>query len=114
MTRLIALVLTCLLSGCSYSSNFTCPEVGGAWCKSLSQVDLMIDSGEIEKYYEEKRSEGKCLFGSCGKNRRDKAAFRDEPPLARGNEIKARIEEAIAGDEGNIKTRKEGEYLYVE
>lgn len=59
---LTVLVLPVLLQSCSiYSSGFSCPEARGARCAMLSHVDNMIDSGEIETVYQNK----KCRSGKC-------------------------------------------------
>ena len=49
------LMTSSMLSSCSiYSSGFNCPDSKGARCVMLSQVDNMIDSGEIETIYLDK------------------------------------------------------------
>ena len=53
-----------LLSGCSgYSSKFTCGSSHGAKCVMISEIDKMIDSGEIEEYHINRKCKGnkKCL-----------------------------------------------------
>lgn len=47
---LLALGTITLLSGCSSMNNkFDCPRTGGVMCKSLDDVNRMIDNGEIER-----------------------------------------------------------------
>ena len=56
------LMTSSMLSSCSiYSSGFNCPDSKGARCVMLSQVDNMIDSGEIETIYLDKQ----CKNGKC-------------------------------------------------
>jgi hypothetical protein len=39
------------LTGCSrYSSSFGCGDANGALCMSISKIDKMISSGEIERF----------------------------------------------------------------
>jgi conjugal transfer pilus assembly protein TraV len=48
---LLALLGTMIfLSGCSSMNNkFDCPRAGGVMCKSLDDVNRMVDNGEIER-----------------------------------------------------------------
>ncbi len=56
------LIASSMLSSCStYSTSFNCPDSKGARCSMLSEVDMMIDSGEIETVYLDK----KCKKGKC-------------------------------------------------
>ena len=56
-------IASSMLSSCStYSTSFNCPDSKGARCTMLSEVDKMIDSGEIETVYLDK----KCKKGKCG------------------------------------------------
>lgn len=56
------LLASTMLSSCGvYSSGFNCPDSRGARCVMLSQVDQMVDSGEIETVYLDK----KCKKGKC-------------------------------------------------
>ena len=54
------LISTTLLSSCAiYSSGFHCPDSKGARCMMLSEVDKIVDSGEIETIYQNKKKRGK-------------------------------------------------------
>ncbi len=60
----LTLTLFFLTTSCSvYSSNFSCPDSKGAACVMLSDVNRMIDNGEIETFYKNK----KCRSGKCGR-----------------------------------------------
>ena len=63
LSVIISLLMTSsILSSCSiYSSGFNCPDSKGARCVMLSQVDKMVDSGEIETIYLDKQ----CKKGKC-------------------------------------------------
>lgn len=69
----ISLAALSLLTSCSvYRSNFTCGEAKGARCRSMDQVDRMIDSGMIEQFNEEQNNigAGHCLdCNAIGKQR---------------------------------------------
>ena len=62
----VVLLLSCFaLSACStYRNGFICPDSKGADCVALSKVDQMVDSGEIETVYMDKkgRSCRKCVM----------------------------------------------------
>lgn len=48
-----SLLLT--LSGCAtYKSSFNCGDARGAYCASMDHVDEMINSGEIERFNEQR------------------------------------------------------------
>ncbi len=50
------------LVGCqTYNSSFACPDAKGAKCVSMDQVDMMIDSGEIERF----SGVNKCVGKEC-------------------------------------------------
>jgi hypothetical protein len=52
--KIILLVIVITLSGCStYPSRFRCGDAKGLGCTMLSEVDRQIDTGEIERIYEE-------------------------------------------------------------
>ena len=43
------------LSGCAtYKSSFNCGDAKGAYCASMDHVDQMINSGEIERFNEQR------------------------------------------------------------
>lgn len=62
IASLLLVLASIMLSSCGvYSSGFNCPDSRGARCVMLSQVDKMVDSGEIETVYLDK----KCKNGKC-------------------------------------------------
>lgn len=86
----VILTLPMILSSCAvYSTGFTCPDSKGAKCVMLSQVDAMVDSGEIETVHMDK----KCKGGKC-------KSTADVPQKALTETHKVRLEPT-------------GEYLYV-
>ncbi len=92
--------LPAVLSSCAvYSTGFSCPDSIGAKCVMLSQVDQMVDSGEIETVYMDK----KCKGGKCKNN--------VNVPRRSLNEIH-RIKIEQAHDARDIQYL-EGDYLYV-
>lgn len=55
----LMLIILSMVSSCTvYSTGFNCPDSKGARCVMLSQVDSMVDSGEIETVYLSKRCRG--------------------------------------------------------
>jgi hypothetical protein len=95
----LALSIVTMLSSCgTYSSKFSCADARGMPCRMLSEVDKMVDSGEIEKVY----SKSKCRFGRCLEENNNR------PPLELEAEIKAKLQE-----EEKAKVRIEGEHPYV-
>ena len=43
------------LSGCAtYKSSFNCGDAKGVYCASMDRVDRMINSGEIERFNEQR------------------------------------------------------------
>lgn len=53
-SKMILSIALISLSGCStYPSRFQCGDAKGLGCTMLSEVDRQIDSGEIERIYEE-------------------------------------------------------------
>lgn len=50
----------CTTSCAIYKSSFNCGEAKGARCLSMDIVDVMIDSGEIEKYHKKVCKKNKC------------------------------------------------------
>lgn len=105
LNLVIILTLPILLSSCAvYSSGFTCPDARGAKCVMLSEVDHMVDSGEIETVYAEK----KCKGGKC-------KSTANVPQKAFTEIHKIKIESASEyhnSDNGDIQYQ-DGEYLYV-
>lgn len=94
------LILPLLLSSCAvYSSGFTCPDSKGAKCVMLSEVDHMVDSGEIETVYADK----KCKGGKC-KNTVN-------VPQKALTEIH-RIKVESTSDDTDVQYQ-DGDYLYV-
>jgi len=94
------LILPLILSSCAvYSTGFTCPDSKGAKCVMLSQVDAMVDSGEIETVYADK----KCKGGKCKSSA--------NIPQKALNEIR-RIKVEPASNIDDIQY-KDGDYLYV-
>ncbi|MEM6338603.1 MAG: hypothetical protein AAF673_01595 [Pseudomonadota bacterium] len=63
LKKVILLVWICSsLASCAiYSSGFNCSDSRGARCMMLSDVDALVDSGEIETIYQNK----KCKKGKC-------------------------------------------------
>lgn len=44
----VLLINVCLLSACTtMNSNFDCPNKAGVNCKSLDQINAMVDSGQL-------------------------------------------------------------------
>ena len=94
------LLLPILLSSCAvYSTGFTCPDSKGAKCVMLSQVDSMVDSGEIETVYMDK----KCKGAKCKLNA-------NVPQKALTETHKVRLEPA---GEHHVSENHASEYLYV-
>lgn len=83
------------LAGCSGAGK--CPGTKGASCKMLSEVDRMIDSGEIEKFQEREKCKG--LFCKRGVSK---------PLLANDGVVKVKVMEPAQA----VKYQ-EGDYLYV-
>ena len=78
--RLLAIMLisSCLLTSCAtYKDKFNCQDSRGADCTMLSQVDRIIDSGEIEEIYDDKECRGK----SCKSRKRKSASNNNIPRL---------------------------------
>ncbi len=69
LKNLILLLGLCFsFTSCAiYSEGFSCPDSKGANCMMLSDVDMLVDSGEIETIYHGK----KCTKGKC----RDRCKF---------------------------------------
>ncbi len=88
----IALIL---LAGCSGAGK--CPGTKGATCMMLSEVDRMIDSGEIDKFQE--RAKCKGLFCKKGMNK---------PLLTNDDVVKVKVIEPTEPVQ-----YQEGDYLYV-
>jgi hypothetical protein len=62
LITVMTLILPFVLQSCSvYSSSFSCSDSKGAPCVMLSDVNRMIDSGEIKTVYQNK----KCRTGKC-------------------------------------------------
>lgn len=54
--QLIAISLVMSLTACStYKTSFNCGEAQGAYCRSMDHVDQMINSGEIERFNEQRK-----------------------------------------------------------
>jgi len=78
--RLVAIMLisSCFLTSCAtYKDKFNCQDSRGADCTMLSQVDKIIDSGEIEEIYEDKECKGR----SCKIKKRKSASNNNAPRL---------------------------------
>lgn len=96
----VTLSLSLLLSSCAvYSTGFTCPDSKGAKCVMLSEVDHMVDSGEIETVYIDK----KCKGGKC-KN------TANVPQKALSEIHRIKVEPASNVDDIQYT---DGDYLYV-
>jgi hypothetical protein len=98
------LLLPTILSSCAvYSTGFTCPDSKGAKCVMLSEVDHMVDSGEIETVYMEKN----CKGGKC-------KSTANVPSKALDKTHRVKLEQGV----DIIDTYQDGEYhdseyLYV-
>lgn len=93
-------IMALLLTGCTYSGQFNCPDAKGARCVMLSEIDKQVNSGEIEKIYQVKKKN--CKLGTCDDE--------EKPPLASQQIIKARLTEET---EGQPVIYQQGEDLYV-
>ena len=94
------LLLPTMLSSCAvYSTGFTCPDSKGAKCVMLSEVDHMVDSGEIETVYMDK----KCKGGKC-------KPLANVPQKALNKIHRIKVESA---SDGELVQYKDGDYLYV-
>jgi conjugal transfer pilus assembly protein TraV len=52
-----SLLLFTLLSGCAaMNSSFDCPKGSGVMCKSLSEVNAMVDGGQVGQSYNNKET----------------------------------------------------------
>jgi hypothetical protein len=55
ITVIIMSTVLFTLSGCAtYKSSFNCGDAKGAYCASMDRVDQMINSGEIERFNEQR------------------------------------------------------------
>lgn len=54
-SKLIMLLLFSLTSCASYKSSFNCGDSKGAYCAPMDAVDQMINSGEIERFNEQRQ-----------------------------------------------------------
>ena len=100
LNLIVILTLPLILSSCAvYSTGFTCPDSKGAKCVMLSEVDTMVDSGEIETVYADK----KCKGGKCKSDA--------NVPQKALNEVH-RIKVEPASDSDDVQYR-DGDYLYV-
>ena len=68
-SKLIMLLLFTLTSCASYKSSFNCGDSKGAYCAPMDAVDQMINSGEIERFNEQrqKRQKYKPVEGDIAK-----------------------------------------------
>jgi hypothetical protein len=54
---IVPAILSVIVSSCAtYKSSFGCSDASGAYCASMDRVDQMIDSGEIERFNEQRKS----------------------------------------------------------
>ncbi len=54
--RIMVMLLCIMSSGCSaYSSRFACPDSKGAPCLMMSEIERMVQTGEIERYHYSKK-----------------------------------------------------------
>jgi hypothetical protein len=63
-SAVVAITVAFLLTSCSsYSNKFACGSSSGAKCVMISEVDKMIDSGEIEEFHKKRKCNGnkRCL-----------------------------------------------------
>ncbi len=47
--EILILVGCVTLVGCASNQKFDCPQVGGVRCQSMSEIEKLIDSGELEQ-----------------------------------------------------------------
>ena len=64
ITRLIKIIASTILllnlTACAtYKSSFNCGDSKGVYCAPMDRVDQMIDSGEIERFNEQRQKEQK-------------------------------------------------------
>jgi hypothetical protein len=98
--QIVILILPFLLSSCAvYSTGFNCPDSKGARCMMLSEVDVRVDSGEIENVYLGKKCRGK----KCA------SETKDVPKKALNEVHKVKI---IPTEEG-VNEYQEGDDLYL-
>lgn len=82
-----------IISGCStYPNRFKCGDARGLGCTMLHEVDLQIDSGQIEEAYKDKKCRGKNCSPQLTTEilklkKQDKADnYFDEPEESLGND----------------------------
>ena len=62
---ILSSILLLSLTACStYPNKFKCGDAKGLGCTMLSEIDRQIDSGEIERAYQEKQDK-KCRGKKC-------------------------------------------------
>lgn len=54
-----SLMLLNLTACATYKSSFNCGDSKGAYCASMDRVDQMINSGEIERFNEQRQKQQK-------------------------------------------------------
>jgi hypothetical protein len=64
ITKLIKIIISSILllnlTACAtYKSSFNCGDSKGVYCAPMDRVDQMIDSGEIERFNEQRQKEQK-------------------------------------------------------
>ena len=89
-------IMLLILSGCNaYSSKFNCPDAKGAPCLMMSDVEMMVRTGEIENYH---YTRGQL-----------KKKYKHFPAQRNKQLLKAKIEEQV---EEPIEFEEKG-FLYV-
>lgn len=80
-TTQLIILLSFVVAACStYPNKFKCGDAKGLGCRMLSEIDAKIDSGEIEKVYEDKKKP--CSKGASSANlmlkKQEKAIFNND------------------------------------
>lgn len=57
LVRFILIMNVCYLSACTTNSSFDCPNKAGVSCRSLDQINAMVDKGEIHGRMQEDSSD---------------------------------------------------------
>lgn len=77
---LFFMMITFLSSCSAYKNKFDCPPSSGAVCRSVEEIERMVDSGEIWKLHQggDKKRSSKRGIRRCGSNCGKAETFDDD------------------------------------
>ncbi len=82
ISKIMLLGLIFIVSGCATNQHFDCKQSNGIKCKSLSEIDRRVTSGEIGDNYNIKHKKSNSLYISSVEENKSQLNLRNKEEVA--------------------------------